>query len=118
MSDLVEFIEAEIDGWLGKAVVQDSAIKKQLYMDYVDRFRQVAEALRSLEWMSVETLPEQRGSLSRSKAMLIYCPEIMCTFTACYNFTEQEWEHFAPGATFVYDKISHWMPLPTPPGKS
>ena len=66
-------------------------------------------------WVSVEDrLPEtSRGT--RSKAVLIYCPVIKCTFTACYNFDEKGWEHFASGANNLNEHVSHWMPLPNPP---
>jgi len=68
-----------------------------------------------MKWISVKKrFPENEGR-ERSKAVLVYCPNIECTFTACYNFEHGEWEYFAVGSVEIYEFVSHWMPLPKPP---
>jgi hypothetical protein len=67
------------------------------------------------EWISVDDRFVGRAGRARSKAVLVYCPSNICIFTACFNFEEQKWEHFAPGAYDLREKVTHWMPLPEPP---
>ena len=70
--------------------------------------------IRSAEqdkWISVEErLPERR------KAVIVYVPQIRCSFMAFRDHTG--WKCWSPAATdfFPMDKeISHWMPAPEPP---
>lgn len=76
-----------------------------------------AEGHTSGEWISVDKrpCPPYREGMSRSRCVLVYCPESQCTFTACYNFQDEGWEFFARGSVELTDPVSHWQPLPLPP---
>ena len=63
------------------------------------------------DWISVRDSMPNKSTPSRSKAVLIYCPEIECQFTACYNFENKQWEYFAVGSVDVNNRVSHWKPL-------
>jgi antirestriction protein len=68
-----------------------------------------------MNWIDVsEKLPENEGR-ARSKAVLVYCPDIKCQFTACYNFEAEKWEYFACASAEIYYLVSHWMDLPDCP---
>lgn len=62
-----------------------------------------------MEWISVkDRLPDS------FKSVLIWCPDIKCSFTAIWR--DDEWTFFGGnGRTAVGNPVTHWQPLPPPP---
>lgn len=68
-----------------------------------------------MKWISVEDeLPDKIEGLPRSRAVLVHCPENICSFTATYDHEGHRWEHFGRFGLLNYG-VTHWMPLPEPP---
>lgn len=65
------------------------------------------------KWISVEDrLPEELF-----RAVLIYCPENKNTYCAYLN-ARNEWHIFDQGSGLqVWEKVTHWMPLPAHPAE-
>lgn len=66
------------------------------------------------EWQPIETAPKDR------KAILVYCSERKNTYTAIWGkvggfWNEDGWAHFGGNNNGMYEKPTHWMPLPPPP---
>lgn len=71
-----------------------------------------------MKWVEAdEKLPDKPDNpgRTRSKCVLVYCPDIKCKFTGCYNFERGKWEYFAVGSVTIKEKVSHWRELPDGP---
>lgn len=70
-----------------------------------------------MEWQPIETAPAPNGG--DTKAVLVYCPDIKCTFTAWWKDNKEDggiWTYFgAAGRHVINQRITHWMPLSEPP---
>jgi hypothetical protein len=67
------------------------------------------------EWIKFsEEIPEQSFT-GNSKSVLIYCPDVNCKYTACYNYKRCQWVFFPSKGGDCHRKVSHWMPLPDAP---
>lgn len=56
------------------------------------------------------TMPKGR------RHVLVWCPNILCTFTA--SFDDGEWRCAFGHDLLRHIEITHWMPLPPPPLQS
>lgn len=63
------------------------------------------------KWQPIETAP------MTSRARLIWCPEIQCTFAVTWHDEDKEWVIWPGGRPLAYLAVTptHWMPLPEPP---
>lgn len=75
--------------------------------------RKIAELQAQSQWVPVSEKLPKRGGGRTSKAVLIWCPENQCQFTATYCPELEEWEHFPRGA--VMWPVTRWMHLPADP---
>jgi hypothetical protein len=73
-----------------------------------DLIRERNEVLEALQWQPIETAPKT------DRAILVYCPGCMCSFTATWDKYCEVWEYFG-GMGEMEDAPSHWMNLPEPP---
>ena len=63
-------------------------------------------------WQPIETAPKDR------KSVLVHRADNKCTYVAIWDDITDGWRHFG-GSRYVVDgEITHWMPLPEPPGGS
>ena len=60
-------------------------------------------------WQPIETAPKTRG------AIIIYCPEIRCSFFAIWDDITKVWRHFGGSSYEIKSTITHWMPSPPAP---
>jgi len=64
-----------------------------------------------MKWISVkDEFPLPSMISYRSKSVLIYCDDILCQFTGCYNFNDNGWEYFGASGK-VMQNVTHWKPL-------
>lgn len=70
------------------------------------------------EWISVNDMMPGVSNIGEnsSKAVLVHCPGIECSFTAIRKHGHNSWVYFGGiGTSEIYDEVTHWMPLPAPP---
>lgn len=60
-------------------------------------------------WQPIETAPKS------SRAILVYCSTIKCTFGVTWDSTDGCWIHFGGRGELTEDLPSYWMPMPEAP---
>ena len=104
-------LQADIDSLMDWDMFKSDAPNP---IDYADITYGINQAPTVMQWVSVkDKLPEERTS-----NLVVTNPEKKHIWIAFYcknRFDQQEWR--IDGDCLKTDKISHWMPLPPPPGK-
>jgi len=63
-----------------------------------------------MEWKPIETAEK-----TWKKAVIVYCPEIKCSFFATWDDITNEWRHFGGSRYPIGYGITHWMQSPEAP---
>lgn len=64
------------------------------------------------QWLPIEGAPKSENYDCSFPAVLVFCPESACTYTAYFD---EVWKYFGPLDHTMEETPTHWMPLPAAP---
>lgn len=105
LRELEKAIEGERRNQVGAHVIKTDALFKQC-------IKLASLPVEGDGWISVEDQPYPPDR----RCVIVYCPERRNMYACTMDIRKSsKWHIFGPGHDELYEEVSHWMPLPSPP---